>query len=248
MAGHEDINNNLNSEVSYPHFPLTNRQVHPKRSFYSRYLKRFFDIVISFFAVVITLPINAVLAIITFFDVGRPIMFRQKRPGKDCKMFVIYKFRNMNNNTDENGVLLPPSERITKFGKFVRAASLDELLNFWSILKGDMSLIGPRPLLPEYLPFYDERQIMRHTVRPGLECPPIRANEYALTWEEQFENDVWYVENVSFATDCKMIFKIVRMIFDRKATKVRSGALRGYFEGSERDYRSKMTEKSVQED
>ncbi len=210
--------------------------VHPRNTIYTRYVKRLFDIVISAFALVITSPINLILAIATFFDVGRPILFHQTRTGKEGKPFRITKFRNMTNETDANGVLLPPKERITRWGRFVRKTSLDELLNFWSIFKGDMSLIGPRPLIEKYLPRYSDRHMMRHAVCPGLECPILDESIKELSgWNQRLENDVWYVEHVSFAVDAKMIAALVRMVFDRKQTKSRSLAQRGSFMGYDKN-------------
>ena len=206
--------------------------VHVKNTFYAKYVKRAIDIVVSGLALVVTLPINAVIAIVTFFDVGRPIFFHQQRVGKDCKKFEIVKFRNMTNATDEQGNLLPPKDRVTKWGKLIRKTSLDELLNFWSILKGDMSLIGPRPLVCNYLGRYSDRHIMRHAVRPGLECPYIsKIPSSGCKWQDQFENDVWYVEHVSFITDMKMVFALIRLVFDRKETASRGNAMRGAFMG-----------------
>ena len=213
--------------------------VHPRNTIYTRYVKRLFDIVISAFALVITSPINLVLAIATFFDVGRPLLFHQTRTGKDGEPFHITKFRNMTNETDVHGVLLPPKERITRWGRFVRKTSLDELLNFWSIFKGDMSLIGPRPLIEKYLPRYSDRHMMRHAVRPGLECPILDESIKELSgWNQRLENDVWYVEHVSFAVDVKMIAALMRMVFDRKQTKSRSLAQRGSFMGYNKDGRA----------
>ncbi len=210
--------------------------VHPRNTIYTRYVKRLFDIVISAFALVITSPINLVLAIATFFDVGRPLLFHQTRTGKDGEPFHITKFRNMTNETDVHGVLLPPKERITRWGRFVRKTSLDELLNFWSIFKGDMSLIGPRPLIEKYLPRYSDRHMMRHAVRPGLECPILDESIKELSgWNQRLENDAWYVEHVSFAVDAKMIAALVRMVFDRKQTKSRSLAQRGSFMGYDKN-------------
>ena len=206
--------------------------VRVKDTFYTRYGKRALDILISGLALLVTLPINLIIAVVTFFDVGSPIFFHQKRIGRNCETFEIIKFRNMTNATDANGVLLPPKERVTKWGKFVRKTSLDELLNFWSIFKGDMSLIGPRPLVGRYLPRYSDRHRMRHAVRPGLECPCIVKQEFEGTkWEHQFENDIWYVENVSFLTDIKMILGLVRMVVDPKSTASRSTAVGGSFMG-----------------
>ncbi len=202
-----------------------------KNTFYTKYTKRVIDFVVAFLALIVTFPINLILGILTYLDVGSPIFFKQNRLGKDGKLFEIIKFRNMKNLVDEKGELLPPSMRVTKLGKFVRKTSLDELLNFWSVLKGDMSLIGPRPLLPEHLNRYCSRHKQRLSVRPGLECPPRVLNGKVWTWQEQFENDVWYVQNVSFKTDCKMIINLVRFALDRKSTSARASVTRGIFMG-----------------
>lgn len=202
-----------------------------KDTFYTRYAKRALDVVFSLVALLVTLPINFALGVITYFDVGRPIFFRQERAGKDGKSFYIVKFRNMTNAKDERGELLPPAQRVTAFGKFVRKTSLDELLNFWNVLKGDMSIIGPRPLVPEYVHRYNARHRQRLSVRPGLECPPRDLSHGVWTWQEQFENDVWYAEHVSFATDCKMLFQLFRFAFNRKNADARATTERGTFMG-----------------
>lgn len=206
-------------------------EIKPASNVYSKYIKRFIDILVSLLVLIITSPINLVILIITAVTLGRPIFFRQERIGKDEKPFTIIKFRNMTNETDENGDLLPPEKRVTKCGKFLRKTSLDELLNFWSILKGDMSLIGPRPLVPEYTHRYNKRHKQRLAVRPGLECPPRELTDHVWTWQEQFENDVWYVENLSFLTDCKMVINLVRFALDRKSANARAGVQRGVFMG-----------------
>lgn len=206
--------------------------VRPRVNFYSLYGKRMLDILFGGIGVVLTLPINLVLAILTLFDVGFPIIFKQERIGLNNKPFTLVKFRNMTNETDANGKLLPASERVTKFGKFVRKMSLDELLQFWLILIGKMSIIGPRPLVKSYLPQYTERHRMRHVVRPGLECPPHAKNVQIFTWDDRFENDIWYVEHISFCTDIKMLFQMLRLVFNKKNNSVRSdvGVSRGdYF-------------------
>lgn len=205
--------------------------VKPASNFYSRYVKRLIDIIVSLLFLIITSPINLVIFIVTAITLGHPIFFKQTRIGKNGKPFTIIKFRNMTNATDEKGELLPPSQRVTKFGRIVRKTSMDELLNFWSILKGDMSLIGPRPLVPEYTHRYNERHKQRLAVRPGLECPPRKKLEKVWTWHEQFENDIWYVENVSFLTDCKMVWNLVVFALDRKSANARAGAQRGIFIG-----------------
>lgn len=209
--------------------------VNRKTSFYVKYGKRIMDIIISGTVLLVTLPINIVILIITFFDVGTPIFFRQERIGKDGIPFYLLKFRNMKETKDERGELLPAELRVTRFGRFVRKTSLDELLNFWSIFKGDMSLIGPRPLVTEYMGRYSKRHQMRHAVKPGLECPPRIIPNHAVTWTEQFENDIWYVENVSFLTDCFMCVQLFKFAFNRKNIRVRSIGKRGIFAGYDWD-------------
>ncbi len=204
-----------------------------KRSFYQRYGKRILDVIMCLLGFIIALPIMGVIAVITYFDVGRPILFRQIRIGRDCKTFSIIKFRNMTNEKDENGILLPADERVTKIGRIIRATSLDELPQLFNILKGDMSIIGPRPLLPEYLPRYDQRQIMRHAVKPGLECPSYHKLDHAWTWEEQFESDVWYVEHCSLKVDIHLAFRMIQVVFDKKSNKCRAEANRGAFKAAE---------------
>lgn len=206
-------------------------QVQIRDSFYTRYGKRCMDVALSTIALIVTLPINLIIAVITFFDVGRPILFQQMRIGKKEKPFYIVKFRNMTNETDTSGELLPPSQRITKWGRIVRKTSMDELLNFWSIFKGDMSLVGPRPLLPVYLERLNKRDRQRYGVKPGLECPPRKTGAESFNWEGRMENDIWYVENCSFWVDMMLIFRIVQIAFDRKSVAARSSASHGGFLG-----------------
>ena len=201
------------------------------KTFYSQYGKRFVDIVLSGVALLLTFPINVVIGVCTFFDVGRPIFFLQERAGLNGKIFKIVKFRNMRNTRDERGELLPPVQRVTQFGKFVRKTSLDELMNFWSIFKGDMSIIGPRPLVPEYTDRLNKRHRMRQSVRPGLECPLRDDVNHIWSWQEQFENDVWYVENISLRTDIFMVWRLVKFALDRKSSSARATASRGVFMG-----------------
>lgn len=205
--------------------------VHPATGLYPRVVKRILDLLIAVPAFLVFLPFNLIFGICTFFDVGRPIFYKQTRAGKDGRPFEIVKFRNMNNNTGPDGKLLPPKYRVTKFGRFMRKYSLDELLNFWSVIKGDMSIIGPRPLPMTFSGRMSERHRMRTAVRPGLECPRvIRADPDQCLYQAQFENDVWYVEHVSFAADLKMLFMLFKMTFN---TKKRSNAAsgNGYFAG-----------------
>lgn len=212
----------------------------PKLShnFYVLYVKRAIDFCVALIALMIALPINLVIGIVTFFDVGRPIFFVQERAGKNGKAFKIIKFRNMREAWNEYGEPLPAKDRVTKWGKFVRKTSLDELLNFWSILKGDMSLIGPRPLPPQYVDRYSARHKCRLALRPGLECPPKDNSSAIRNWQDQFENDVWYVENVSFLVDCKMLLNLIRFALDRNNSNVRGGANRGSFIGYSEDGRA----------
>lgn len=210
-------------------------EVSPQDTLYVRYGKRLIDIVVSLLAFLITLPINAVVGVVTFFDVGSPIFFKQERTGLHGRPFTIVKFRNMRDTRDENGELLPPELRVTKWGRIVRKTSVDELLNFWSILKGDMSLIGPRPLPPIYLERFSARHRARLAVKPGLECPPRDLSHGVWTWDDQLENDIWYVENVSFATDCKMIVNLFRFALDSKSANARAVASRGSFMGYDLD-------------
>lgn len=190
--------------------------VYPRDSFYEKHVKRIIDLILVTPIFVILLPINIIIGIVTFFDVGRPILFKQKRTGKGGKPFYIYKFRNMTNEKDEYGNLLPPSQRVTKWGAFVRKYSLDELLNFWSILKGDMTIIGPRPLPSTFDDRYSDRHKMRTAVKPGLECPSLDTQNGVRLYQEQFENDIWYVENISFITDVKMVIALFKLVFNSK--------------------------------
>ena len=205
--------------------------VQVKNSFYLKFGKRFFDIVLGGAACIIALPINLLLAVVTFFDVGSPVFFKQERVGKDRKRFNLLKFRNMTNETNEAGVLLPPDQRVTKWGKFVRKTSMDELLNFWNILKGDMSLIGPRPLPVKYEARYSEYQQQRHMVKPGLECPYHDSALAKNGWQGRFENDVWYVKNVSFGKDVKMFFLLVKKVFSKEERKESAEGRTGEFIG-----------------
>jgi lipopolysaccharide/colanic/teichoic acid biosynthesis glycosyltransferase len=192
-------------------------------SLYQKYGKRTIDVTVAFVFCIITLPLNLIIALITYFDVGRPIIFSQKRVGKDLKLFTIRKFRNMSNDCDQYGNLLPPEQRVTKIGKLVRASSLDELLQFWNILIGDMSLIGPRPLPTYYLNNYNDDQILRHTVKPGLECPPVFSKTIAGNWVDRFENDLDYVSNISFIVDVRLMIKLACLVLNKKSNNIRKG-------------------------
>lgn len=211
--------------------------IEPKNTFYTERAKRAIDIAVSAAALVATLPINGAIAVATLSTLGRPVFFKQQRLGKDGELFTLVKFRNMREAYDENGHPLPGPQRVTKLGKFMRRTSLDELLNFWSIFKGDMSLIGPRPLVPEYLDRYSDRHRSRMAVKPGLEIPARSSSVAIETYQDQFENDVWYVENISFKTDAQMLLRLVSAVLDRRASKRRSGANKGSFMGYGEDGR-----------
>lgn len=180
---------------------------------YKNHIKRLLDIVISFLVIVLFFWLYLILAILVRVKLGSPVLFKQQRPGKDEKIFNLYKFRTMTDKRDENGDLLPDSERLTVFGKKLRSTSLDELPEFFNILKGDMSFIGPRPLLVKYLPLYNEEQRHRHDVRPGLTGWAQVNGRNLLSWEDRFEKDVFYVNNISFLMDIKIVFMTVAVVF-----------------------------------
>ena len=180
-----------------------------KRTFYTVVVKRLLDIILSGLAIVILSPLLLVLSVLELIYHGRPILFAQERPGLHGKIFKVYKFRSMTNARDENGDLLPEDQRATKFGRMIRRLSLDELPELFCILAGKMSIIGPRPLLVRYLPYYTERHKHRHDVRPGFACVPLKPMK-TWSWNDQFENDIWYIENCSFIVDVKMVFAVLR--------------------------------------
>ena len=206
--------------------------VHPKNSIYERFVKRVIDILIAIPLNLILIPVYMILGLLVYFDLGAPIIFKQKRTGKNGREFDLIKFRSMTNETDSNGRLLPETERITGLGKIIRKYSLDELISLWLVLKGDMSIIGPRPLPVTFEERYSERHRKRCAVKPGLECPSINTDGHIRLYQEQFENDVWYVENVSFLIDCKMVLNLIKMVFNHKEradhAQVGGGAFLGY--------------------
>jgi len=180
---------------------------------YRNYIKRLLDIICSLVAIIVLCWLFAILAILVRVRLGSPVLFTQERPGKDEKIFKIYKFRTMTDERDENGELLSDEDRLTKFGKRLRNSSLDELPELFNILNGDMSVIGPRPLLVRYLPRYTEEQHRRHEVRPGLSGWAQVNGRNAISWEEKFALDVWYVDHVSFGLDVKIIGMTIKKAF-----------------------------------
>lgn len=190
-------------------------------SLYKKFGKRTLDIVISGTALfALSIPLLIITLWLYFANKGAGAFFFQERPGKDCKIFRIYKFKSMTDEKDSNGDLLPDADRITPIGKFIRATSIDELPQLWNVLKGDMSLIGPRPLLIKFLPYYTEREQLRHTVLPGITgLAQIRGRNH-VTWDQKLENDAIYVENLSFSLDAKIFWKSIIAVLQHEDIEV----------------------------
>ena len=198
----------------------------PRRTFYTVFVKRFLDILLSGIAILILSPVLLIIALLELIYHGRPIFYIDHRPGRGGKIFNMYKFRSMSNAKDENGNLLHPSKRITKFGRILRRTSLDELAGLFNVFNGTMSIIGPRPLMKDYLPLYNERHKHRHDVRPGLACWNLNSGNKltsaSFTWNAQFESDIYYVEHCSFWLDIKMVFKTVQIVFSKSEMRTNS--------------------------
>lgn len=208
-------------------------KIHKQSGLYERFFKRFIDILCGLAAVIVFSWLYIIVAVLVRIKLGSPVLFRQPRPGKDGKIFNLYKFRTMTDARDENGELLPDEVRLTKFGRFLRGTSLDELPEAFNILKGDMSVVGPRPLLVQYLPLYNKHQARRHEVRPGLSGLAQVNGRNGISWEEKFDYDVEYVDNVTFVGDCKIIFKTVWKAFVKKDGISQEGqATMDYFLGT----------------
>lgn len=200
-----------------------------KRSMiYSKYIKRLLDILISLTFIVLFSWLYLILVILVRIKLGSPVLFCQERPGYNEKIFRLYKFRTMTDKRDENGELLPDSERLTAFGSMLRRTSLDELPEMFNILKGDMSLIGPRPLLVEYLPYYTEEERLRHTVRPGLTGLAQVSGRNYLAWDKRLAKDVEYVRNISLCTDIKVIIRTILVVFKKDNIAVDTNTVEGY--------------------
>lgn len=183
---------------------------------YRKYFKRVLDIIISLIAIVLLFPILLIISILVLLFLGKPVFFKQKRIGKNEQEFNMYKFRTMTNKTDKKGKLLPDEKRLTKFGKFLRKTSLDELPEIFNILTGKMSFIGPRPLLVEYLDYYTEEEHHRHDVRPGLTGLAQINGRNLLNWDERFKKDVEYVKNITLAGDAKIIINTIKTVLKRE--------------------------------
>jgi len=199
---------------------------------YKNHIKRLLDFLAAFFGLVLISPVFILVTIALFFaNQGKPFFF-QKRPGRNEKIFSIIKFKSMNDKKDANGNLLPDGDRLTKVGSFVRKTSLDEIPQLLNVLKGDMSLIGPRPLLIQYLPLYNETQKKRHNVRPGITGWAQVNGRNAISWQQKFEYDVWYVDNLSFLLDIKILFLTIKKVFVREGISQEGEATMEVFKGN----------------
>jgi lipopolysaccharide/colanic/teichoic acid biosynthesis glycosyltransferase len=199
---------------------------------YKRFIKRPMDFCLSLAAIIVLSPLYVVLVLTIKKKLGSPVLFKQKRPGLNEKIFTLYKFRTMTDQRDEKGALLPDDKRLTRFGNFLRSTSLDELPELVNVLKGDMSVIGPRPLLVQYLPLYNEQQKRRHEVRPGLSGLAQINGRNAISWEEKFNLDVAYVDTISFIGDWKIIFLTIKKVFKREGINANDSTTMELFQGT----------------
>lgn len=209
-----------------------NKFVEPRYGFYAKYVKRYLDVFVSLVGLLVLSPVLLLLIIFGTIEMKGNPFFTQKRPGKDGKIFNLIKFRTMTNEKDKEGNLLPDEQRLTAYGKFLRSTSLDELPELWNILKGDLSLIGPRPLLVKYLPLYNSFQRHRHDVRPGLTGYAQVHGRNQVSWEKKFEMDVWYVQHVTFLEDLKILFETVAVVLKREGISSETSATMEEFKGT----------------
>ncbi|HGH6093913.1 sugar transferase [Neisseria mucosa] len=201
----------------------------------SKFFKRLFDIIASASGLIFLSPVFLILIYLIRKNLGEPVFFTQERPGKDGKPFKMIKFRSMRDAVDKDGNPLPDSERLTPFGKKLRATSLDELPELWNVLKGEMSLVGPRPLLMSYLPLYNEFQSRRHEMRPGVTGWAQVNGRNALSWDEKFAHDIWYIDHYSFWLDMKILFLTVKKVFIKEGISAEGEATMPYFTGNDSD-------------
>lgn len=203
-----------------------------KQSFYNKFIKRPQDIILSLAALIVLSPVIVIVTLLVRSKLGSPVLFAQERPGLNEKIFKMYKFRTMTDEKDEDGNLLPDGVRLTKFGKWLRATSLDELPELFNILKGDMSVVGPRPLLVQYLPLYNAFQKKRHQVRPGLTGLAQVNGRNAISWSDKFKLDVTYVNHITFISDWKIIFLTVKQVFIKEGISSETSATMELFTGN----------------
>ena len=201
----------------------------------SKFFKRLFDIIASASGLIFLSPVFLILIYLIRKNLGEPVFFTQERPGKDGKPFKMIKFRSMRDAVDKDGNPLPDSKRLTPFGKRLRATSLDELPELWNVLKGDMSLVGPRPLLMSYLPLYNEFQFRRHEMKPGVTGWAQVNGRNALSWDEKFAHDIWYIDHYSFWLDMKILFLTVKKVFIKEGISAEGEATMPYFTGNDTD-------------
>lgn len=213
-----------NRDVVVPH----------KQGFYELYIKRLQDFICALFAIFLLWPVMLVTAVLVRVKLGSPVIFKQERPGLSGKTFMLYKFRTMTEEKDEKGVLLPDDMRLTRFGKLLRSTSLDELPELINIIKGDMAVVGPRPLLVRYLSRYDDYQARRHEVRPGFTGYAQVHGRNAITWEEKFDKDVYYVDHVSFLGDWRIVFQTLIAVLKREGISSESSATMEEFMGTQK--------------
>lgn len=217
-----------------------------RKGIYEKYVKRMLDVIISAIALVVLSPVMLIIAILVRVKLGKPVIFRQERPGRiDYKsgkeiIFPLYKFRTMTDQRDEKGNLLCDEVRLTRFGKLLRSTSLDELPELYNILRGDMSIVGPRPLLVKYLPLYNEKQRHRHDVRPGITGLAQVNGRNSINWEEKFEWDIKYVENLSFLGDIKIMIKTILVIFKKEGISSNTSATMEEFTGTNTSTKGKL--------
>ena len=204
-----------------------------KSNFYKHHLKRVQDFMLALIALVLLSPLLLIIGLLVFMFIGRPVLFTQVRPGLHEKPFKMVKFRTMSNTRDQQGHLLPDAQRLTRFGKILRSTSLDELPELYNILKGDMSFVGPRPLLMEYLPLYNEIQRTRHSVRPGLSGLAQISGRNAISWSDKFTKDIEYIENMSWSYDWKLIFLTLKKVIKKEGISSDASVTMEPFKGNE---------------
>lgn len=212
---------------------IEKQTVSHKKGFYERFIKRPQDFLCSLLAIIVLSPVMLITAFFVRVKLGSPVIFKQDRPGLNGKVFELYKFRSMTDKKDENGNLLPDEERLTHFGKVLRSTSLDELPELFNIFKGDMAVVGPRPLLVSYLPLYNTHQSRRHEVRPGFTGYAQVHGRNSITWEDKFDKDVYYVDHVSFFMDWKIIFRTIYTVLKREGISSGTSATMEEFHGSQ---------------